>query len=232
MTKKTLTSLLAIGLLNLISLTPAVAEIVYTNIQSSKDTIDLKSIERKSKNTDQKSSQKKILKGYDGGMLLHTGYLKGTISPINYQAKGTTFGIGGLVHLHLGNHFRLGTEGYVSIMNQMHNHSFIKIGWGGILGDFYWDCGRVIPYIGLTIGGGSVTEMLMFEGDHTDWEPEKETYFHKEPFLAIDPFVGLQIKLTQVIHINIKVDCLNAIGSKNLFHPIGPRLYFGFVFNH
>ena len=69
---------------------------------------------------------------FDGGMMVHTGCLHGNIKALNYEAKGPTFGLGGVLRFHLGNHFRVGGEGYVSTMHQMGNGSYICTSWGGI----------------------------------------------------------------------------------------------------
>ena len=54
----------------------------------------------------------------DGGMMVHTGYLHGDLTALNHKAEGMTFGLGGVLRYHLGNHFRLGGEGYVSTLKQ------------------------------------------------------------------------------------------------------------------
>ena len=59
---------------------------------------------------------KKAIKGFSGGMMVHTGFLSGCDNPYNYDAAGTTFGIGGVAKLHLTKHFRAGFEGYFSTM--------------------------------------------------------------------------------------------------------------------
>ena len=79
---------------------------------------------------------------FDGGMMVHTGYLHGDLTALNYKAEGMTFGLGGVLRYHLGNHFRLGGEGYVSTLKQMHNGSYIRTSWGGLLADAYWQFGR------------------------------------------------------------------------------------------
>ena len=47
------------------------------------------------------------------------------------QVKGAPFGVGGAIRVHLGGHFRLGAEGYVSSLKQGVRGSQIKSGWGG-----------------------------------------------------------------------------------------------------
>lgn len=131
---------------------------------------------------------KKVIRGVDGGMMVHSGYLSGEINPLNYKAAGAPLGIGGVIRLHLGEHWRIDSEGYVSTLSQMANGSYVKYGWGGLLGDFYWQFERLMPYIGLTLGGGALTDFLMTQGPDTEWAPVGEAYYNKQGFMAIDPF--------------------------------------------
>ena len=78
------------------------------------------------------AQEKKLLNGFDGGMMVHTGFLSGSLDAIGYYAKGAPLGIGGVIRLHIGEHFRVGSEGYVSTLNQRGNGSYLKYGWGGL----------------------------------------------------------------------------------------------------
>lgn len=176
--------------------------------------------------------EQKLFRGYEGGMMLHAGYLNGNIAPLSYQANGITKGIGGLIRIKLGNHWRIGTEGYTSSMGQLDNGSYVKTFWAGLLTDYTWTWGRFAPYVGITIGGGTVTDFLMFEGDKKDWEPEGKAYFHKDPFVAIDPFIGCDYIVNESLHLTLKIDYLNGVGGKDLYMPTGPRAYVGFIFSH
>ncbi len=40
-------------------------------------------------------------------MMVHTGYLHGNIKALDYDAKGFTFGLGGVLRFHFGKHFRI-----------------------------------------------------------------------------------------------------------------------------
>jgi hypothetical protein len=177
------------------------------------------------------AQDKKLLHGFDGGMMVHTGYLSGTLDAIGYKAKGAPMGIGGVIRLHLGDHFRIGSEGYVSTLSQRGNGSYLKYGWGGILADVYTVTGRFQPYAGITLGGGAMTTLLMFEEPHTAWAPIDGTRFHKQGFMAVDPFVGCDLIVSGPMHLTLKVDYLCALSSSKLL-PNGPRVYFGFLFYH
>lgn len=177
------------------------------------------------------AQEKKLIRGFDGGMMVHSGYLSGTLDPIAYKAKGAPLGIGGVIRLHLGEHFRIGSEGYVSSLSQLKNGSYLKYGWGGLLADVYMVAGKVQPYAGLTLGGGAMTTLLMFEEPVTSWAPIDGTRYHKQGFMAIDPFVGLDFIVSGPMHLTLKVDYLCALSESKLL-PHGPRVYFGFLFYH
>ena len=183
----------------------------------------------------QENNDKKIIKGFSGGMLLHTGYLFGSDNPFNYNASGATFGIGGCAKLHMNDHFRTGFEGYFSNMGlhkNIEDGSFNKVFWTGILGDFFWEFGRFYPYVGLTAGGGMETALYIFEGDKHDWIPEMQAVYNKKPFFALDPFAGVEYKVGEALRLTLKADWLLAINSDGLNRPMGPRIYFGFIFAH
>lgn len=175
--------------------------------------------------------KKKLIKGYDGGMMVHTGYLAGTLSPISYKAEGMTFGIGGLVKFRLSDHFRNGVEGYVSTMEPTDNGSYVKVFWTGSTFDYFWQLGKWMPYAGVTLGGGVITHHIMLNGDKTDWLPEPVSYYHKKDFLAIDPYIGCDYCVSDTMHLTIRLDNLFAIGN-DVYMPSGPRLAIGFIFSH
>ena len=180
------------------------------------------------------AQEKKFIKGFSGGMMLHSGYLFGSDNPFNYNASGATFGIGGCAKLHLSKNFRAGFEGYFSNMGlhkDIEDGSFNKVFWTGVLGDWYWKCGRFYPYIGATVGGGMETSFYIFEGDKHDWVPETAGY-HKQPFFAVDPFIGCDIAVGEALRLTVKTDWLMAINNEGLNRPFGPRIYFGFIFAH
>lgn len=177
------------------------------------------------------AQENKLIRGFDGGMMLHTGFLKGTLDPIGYDAKGAPMGIGGAIRLHLGEHFRVGGEGYISTLNQRSNGSYLKYGWGGLLADVYTVLGRLQPYAGLTVGGGAMTTLLMMENPASDWAPIDGTRYHKQGFMAIDPFIGCDFIVSGPMHLTLKLDYLCAI-SKSTLLPHGPRVYIGFLFYH
>ena len=181
------------------------------------------------------AQESKFIKGFSGGMMVHSGYQYGGDNPFGVDISSPTFGIGGCAKLHLTDHFRTGFEGYFStapIRKVVESGSHNKLFWTGLLADFFWHRGKFIPYIGTTLGGGMETSFLMFEGDKHDWTPEGMTVLHKQPFFAIDPYVGVEYAVGKALRLTLKADWMLAINSDGLNRPMGPRVYFGCIFAH
>ena len=177
----------------------------------------------------------KFIKGFSGGMMVHSGYQYGGDNPFGLDISSPTFGIGGCAKIHLSKHFRTGFEGYFStapIRKGVESGSHNKLFWTGVLADFFCKRGKVVPYIGATLGGGMETAFLMFEGDKHDWNPEGSAVLHKQPFFAIDPYVGVEYAVGKALRLTLKTDWLFAINSDGLNKPMGPRVYFGCIFAH
>ena len=180
------------------------------------------------------AQENKFIKGFSGGMMVHSGYQYGCDNPFGLNISSPTFGIGGCAKIHLTEHFRTGFEGYFStapIRNGVESGSHNKLFWTGALADWFWKCGKLIPYIGATLGGGMETSFFMFEGDKHDWDLESAV-LHKQPFFAIDPYVGVEYAVGKALRLTLKADWLLALNSDGLNKPVGPRVYFGFIFAH
>ena len=181
------------------------------------------------------AQEKKFIKGFSGGMMVHSGYQYGGDNPFGLDISSPTFGIGGCAKLNFTDHFRAGFEGYFStapIKKGAVSGSHNKLFWTGLLADWFWQCGKFTPYIGTTLGGGMETSFFMFDGDKHDWTPEGKTVLHKQPFLAIDPYMGVEYAVGKALRLTLKADWMLAINSDGLNKPMGPRVYFGFIFAH
>ena len=180
------------------------------------------------------ASDKKLIKGFSGGMMVHTGYQFGGDNPYNINVNSPTFGLGGCAKLHFSDHFRAGFEGYFSsadVYEGVQSGSHNKLFWTGALADFFWKVGKLVPYVGATVGGGVETSFYMFEGNKYDWSLDVSV-LHKQPFFAFDPYVGVEYKVGRALRLTLKADFLLAINSDGLNRPMGPRLYFGVIFAH
>lgn len=213
----------------------------------------------KSDNTKkEKREHVRVFTGFSGGMMVHIGYAfsstpdelfrNGSVKDIEGLPKdGVTLGIGGAARIHLLDHIHIGGEGYVSTMPLMRSGSNVRMGWGGVLCDYYFHIGkRVRPLIGMTIGGGSMKRLYVPEDAETV-TGNQTTYnasYTKTPFFLLDPYVGLEIGLTKHIALITRVDYMLPFGKKgtglvdtdvswsNFITPSGPRLYVGFMFGH
>lgn len=181
------------------------------------------------------AQDKEVVKGFSGGMMVHSGYQYGCDNPFGLNISSPTFGIGGCAKLHLSEHFRAGFEGYFStapIKRGVVSGSHNKLFWTGLLADWFFQRGKFIPYVGATLGGGMETSFFMFEGDKHDWVEEGRTVLHKQPFFAIDPYVGVEYAVGKALRLTLKADWLFALNADGLNEPMGPRVYFGFIFAH
>ena len=52
------------------------------------------------------------------------------------------------------------------------------------------------------------------------------------PFYAADPFVGVEYAVGEALRLTLKADWLLAVRKDGINRPMGPRLYFGFIFAH
>ena len=181
------------------------------------------------------AQEKKFIKGFSGGMMVHTGYQFGGDNPYGLNFSNITFGMGGCAKLHFPSHFRAGFEGYFSSVptrRGVESGSHNKVFWTGALADWFWKCGKLTPYAGATVGGGMETALYIFEGDKHDWIPEGNAVLHKQPFFAFDPYAGVEYKVGRALRLTLKADWLIAINSDGLNRPLGPRIYFGVIFAH
>lgn len=181
------------------------------------------------------AQEKKVIKGFSGGMMINGGYVFGSDNPYNLNINSLTLGMGGCAKLHFSDHFRAGFEGYFSsapLRNRVESGSHNKLFWTGALADFFWKKGKFVPYVGATVGGGMETSFYMFEGNKYDWEVESKVVLHKEPFFALDPYTGIEYKVGRALRLTLKADWLLAINTHGLNQPMGPRIYFGFIFAH
>lgn len=199
-----------------------------------------------------------IYSGFSGGMLLHAGYgfannpedlfRNGSLNSDNIQnlpKDGFFFGVGGMLRIHLINHIHVGGEGYVSTM-PLRKFGQIRSGWGGAFVDFYTQWGKVIPYIGAGIGGGSMRRTFVSETNEVMAEDATmyNASYTRTPFFYIDPMIGLEFVATSRLNIVTRIDYLlpfsknedGIAGSmqnwKGFMTPSGPRLYIGIMFGH
>lgn len=194
-----------------------------------------------------KKDSTKVFQGYSGGMMLHTGYLFGQDknAPVladgrSCSPQGALYGIGGSLRVHLWKYLRTGFEGGVSTMNSnltdchsiLQKGSYLRMGYGGVLADACWRMEKIWPYIGGTIGGGSIKGLYILEGNQDDWIAEDNAVFHKHSFFYFTPYVGFDYCMTKRIHLTFRLDWMLAFHQNQLVMPTGPKLYFGFMFTH
>ena len=179
-------------------------------------------------------------RGFIGGMMLHTGYVRSREVSIagpagdihNISAEGAPFGIGGAIKFMFGKHLRIGTEGYVSTLTFGRYRSHAKTGWGGILADCTWQLGRFRLFAGGTVGGGGQTNTFILSPVRDDYLAEECISYRKYAFFAVAPFAGAEYALTDKVNLVAKIDWLLNVTNPQDDFTTGPRLYIGFMFGH
>lgn len=166
---------------------------------------------------------------FRGGMFPHAGFLYNDDSDTKIQ--GFCVGIGGKIVFPVSNHFRVGTEGYVTSYNYKNNEGFYKLGWGGLLFEYVPKISRLMPVLGVAVGGGGIKDLYPVSGNYKDNEYDVAIY-KKYSTMVIAPQVSLEYKLTSHINLATKIDYLLYPGNeftKYIAH--GPRVYFGVLFS-
>ncbi len=189
----------------------------------------------------------KVCQGFSGGMMVHAGMLLGqdANAPFNRHGvlcspEGVTAGIGGAMRVNLWRLLRLGCEGFVSTMNSslstsrrlLVDGSYIRTGWGGLNADLCWRNSRLWPFVGFSVGGGAMHSLYLLEGSQDDWVEESRSLYHKQSFLYLNPYIGMDWCMTDKIHFSLRLDCMSALSNGSWVKPAGPRLYLGFMFCH
>lgn len=165
---------------------------------------------------------------FRGGMFLHTGYVKNHLDYPNIN--GMVSGIGGKITFRLGNHFRAGTEGYVSNYGYGQNEGQYKLGWGGLLAEYQFSNKRFTPVAGVTFGGGKVHDLYMLGGNFSDNEPDEAIYKIYSSAI-VNPHLSVEYSISDHINLVGKIDnifYLSNQNNKNLAK--GTRIYFGILF--
>ena len=167
--------------------------------------------------SDKTDSSEFRFRGYTGGMMLHSGYIQShpfeLYSSASYslgtmQIRGAAFGIGGHVKFAFGtptDMLRIGSEGHSSNVRYAPSPSYAHTGWGGIIVDYIRRTeGRAHPFIGCLIGGGGVKNHIIARGGTGDFIIEPQAAMHKYAFMAVAPFLGMEVSLTPKLSLVLK----------------------------
>ncbi len=181
------------------------------------------------------------LEGYSGGMMLHTGWVGGATARLCSPAgaavatrnmAGMPYGIGGSLRLYFGPHLRVGAEGYASYLRYGDFGSRAGMGWGGLLVDWQFHAGRLHPFAGVTVGGGSLNNLTLTSPAGADFVVESGVSYRRYGFAAVAPFVGIEYELSDRFRLVVKADCILNVSNPQPDFPVGPRIYVGFNFFH
>ena len=178
-------------------------------------------------------------RGFSGGMMLHSGWVSAgdvAVGTLGQAMRGMPKGIGGALKVQLGEHFRVGTEGYTSTLSYGEYGSSLSLGWGGVLVDWMFEAKMFSPYFGATIGGGGVKNITLNDHPANDFIAEENLSYRKYSLPVVAPFVGVDYPLSERMSLTFKADYIMPLSVGSLpaatDFPSGVRLYFGFLFSH
>lgn len=149
------------------------------------------------------------------------------------RQQGVPFGLGGTIRIGFGRHLRIGGEGYVTTLHQRKTKGFNTVGWGGLLADCRWTKNRWTFFVGGTVGGGSVKNLILTETSTSDFVFEDgSAAYRKYSLMCVVPFLGFEYALHKRIHLIVKTDYLYSLSDTPADFTTGPRLYLGILFCH
>ncbi len=165
---------------------------------------------------------------FTGGMLLHSGYIKNNNS--SYQVDGLCFGLGGKLAFHIGNHLRLGSEGFSSNVNYQNNDGYHKLGYGGLLIEYQFLPKKITPVFGFAVGAGTIKDLYVLQGNIDDNKSDEVIYKVYAVLLAT-PSISLEYALSEKIKIALRLDYMINLNNEyqNDFAS-GPRIHLGVLF--
>ncbi|MCL2246379.1 MAG: hypothetical protein FWC10_04620 [Lentimicrobiaceae bacterium] len=176
-------------------------------------------------------------KGYAGGMFVHTGYVQSATftvgdlqgNDIEQKIKGPVFGLGGKMGIFLHRNFRVGGEGYFSTCKYGAYKNSCRISWGGITFDLVYPVKKWMPFVGVTLGGGSSKHLIFIEKPQNNMKAEPVVHFSNTLYI-INPAIGVEFMASNKISLLLKIDYMLNISKKNHTYPQGVRLYLGVHF--
>ncbi|MCL2168289.1 MAG: hypothetical protein FWH59_04100, partial [Lentimicrobiaceae bacterium] len=145
------------------------------------------------------------------------------------QVKGATFGLGGKMSIYLNNYFRMGGEGYFSTCTYGVLKNSCRIGWGGITFDALCLVKKWTPFMGVTVGGGSASHLIML-GYKEITLSELPAIFLKRALVIVSPSMGVEYFATNRISLLCKVDYMLNVYKNEKSYPQGVRFYLGLHF--
>jgi hypothetical protein len=201
--------------------------------------IILLSVNLQAQNVPQKTNFQ--FSGFSGGMALHSGYLyAGTpvfstldgVAVKGEKVHGAPVGIGGVLKLHFGRHFRIGGEGYNSTLVYGKAKNRWSLGWGGLLADSHWQIKKWGLFVGGTVGFGAVRHLVLLDANPNDLQIEGQNVYRKYSVVMLVPFMGVEYAFTERMRLYLKLDYAFNVSNRQPDFAEGLRVYLGFSFYH
>ncbi|MCL2683549.1 MAG: hypothetical protein FWE63_08770 [Bacteroidales bacterium] len=178
-------------------------------------------------------------KGYSGGMFVHLGHIKSHSFNVintqgvetNYKINNAVWGLGGKLTLQYGDYLRFGMEGYNSTATYGDHKSSFSIGWGGVLAEAFIADRLVSYYVGATLGGGRVKNVVITKNQgKPNFQISDDVLFRRYGVGVFTPYMGAEVKINDKLRAVIKMDYM--LGFFNVKDDFGKgfRMHLGVMF--
>jgi hypothetical protein len=178
-------------------------------------------------------------KGYSGGMFVHLGHIKSHSFNVrniqgvetHHKINNAALGLGGKLTLQYGNYLRFGMEGYNSTVTYGDYRSSLSVGWGGALAEIFITDRLVSYYVGATLGGGRVKNVIITQKQgKPNFQISDDVLFRRYGVGIFTPYMGAEVKINDKLRAVIKADYM--LGFFNVKDDFGKgfRVHLGVMF--
>jgi len=172
------------------------------------------------------SQETKKTVSFTGGMFLQSGYYVQQ----NTQVNGLSNGLGGVLKFHLSEHFYVGSSGGNIRRNYPtpeSEFSFIDIGYGGILGGWYFKRKKYRISVQAFAGMGKMSQL------HIPSQIGNQLIgatYHEKTVWMLSPAIGFEYFLSEKLSFLLQTELISAFQKDN-HECFLPLVRLGILFN-
>ena len=179
--------------------------------------------------------------GYLGGMMVHSGYLASDefdIFDSNNQIverkkiEACPVGIGGVFKVFIGENFRMGFDGGITMLKLDDYGSSSTIGFGGILVGANLNFKKFSPFFETALHFGTLKNTILLDSPKDDFIVEKNVLIKNTKYRSLVPSIGLEYGASEKIRLLLKSDYIIPLSEKDADFVTGVRIYLGILFTH
>lgn len=179
--------------------------------------------------------------GYLGGMMIHSGYLASDefdIFDSNNQIverkkiEAYPVGIGGVFKAFIGENFRVGFDGGITMLKLDDYGSFSSIGFSGVLVGANLNFKKFFPFFETAFQFSTQKNVILLDSPKDDFIVEKNVLIKNTRYCSLVPSIGLEYGASEKIRLLLKSDYTIPLSKKDADFVTGVRIYLGVLFTH